>query len=263
MKQVELQLFVNGKPVPTYGHDGRTFVEGREGKSFSIRVKNNTAARVEAVVSVDGRSVLDGETSGPNSRGYIIPAYGSYEIPGWRVDTEKCAKFIFKKPGESYAVKSGSESTDVGVVGLMAWSEKPAPQPIIIKEKVIEKYEPWPWYRPYPYYQYTTIDCSHNSNQAGGILRSMSISSRSADNSANTSYSAQCSSAVSSVSAINCSAPSFELGTGWGEATENKVTMTSFDRGTVIEQSELYYSTAKALEKVGIKLKKEVAVPSF
>lgn len=275
MKNVELQLLVNGKPVPTYGHDGRTFVEGREGTNFSLRVKNNTARRIEAAVSVDGRSVVDGEAAKPDSRGYIIPAYGSYEIPGWRIDTDRCAKFVFKKGGESYAVKSGSASTDVGVIGLMAWEEKIAPQPVIIREKVIEKYEPWPWYQPYPWHWYTTYTCGGNSR--GSTLRGASIGSTlgttTAHNAGATSlggtYSACNSAPVSDMDAIPCTynsaagaAPSFDLGAGWGDATQSKVTMTTFERGDSIVQTELYYSTAEALEKVGIKLVKEVAVPT-
>lgn len=271
-KNVELQLLVNGKPIPTYGHKGKTFVEGREGTPFSLKVKNNTPNRIEAVLSVDGRSILDGETAKPDSRGYIIPAYGSYEIPGWRIDTEKCAQFIFKKGNESYAVKSGAPSTDVGVIGLMAWSEKivpPAPQPIIIKETVIQK-EPVVWpYPSYPNYWYTTCQSkghclgSYSSsigNSAAftaannGVLRSMSVQSDSCE--------LPVADSMNCCSAINSAAPSFELGTGWGSQTESKVGMTSFDRGEAIVQTDIYYSTAKALKKAGIRLVKETAIPT-
>lgn len=270
--KVELQLLVNGKPVPTYGHDGRTFVEGRENTAFSLRIKNNTASRIEAVVSVDGLSVVDGEAAKPDSRGYIIPAYGAYEIPGWRMDTDKCAKFIFKKGGESYAVKSGSSSSDVGVIGLMAWSEKAKTEPIVIKEKVIE-YHPvvWPHY-PYPtpspwYYGTSYTSCVNNSTTytAGtDLLRSASLQamncSAQCDLNVVAQNSAQCDSHIASVAPSN--APAFDLGAGWGESINSKVTLTSFERGEVVSQAELYYSTAEALEKVGIRMNKEVAVPT-
>lgn len=269
MKNVELQLLVNGKPVPTYGHDGRTFVEGREGTNFSLRVKNNTASRIEALVSVDGRSVVDGESAGPASRGYIIPAYGSYEIPGWRVDTENCAKFIFKKSGESYAVKTGSAASDCGVIGLLAWAEKvvpPSPPPIIIKEKTIIK-EPaiWPWYAPHPptwVYYGDQVTCGQTYTSSMGN----SVSYTGCNNSPLRSMSADSSIMEASVQPMSvnysAAAPSFDLGAGWGDQAVSKISFTSFKRGDQLVEQTLYYATAQALEKVGIKLTKEVMVPT-
>lgn len=274
MKNVELQLLVNGKPVPTYGHDGRTFVEGREGTNFSLRVKNNTASRIEALVSVDGRSVVDGESAGPTSRGYIIPAYGSYEIPGWRVDTENCAKFIFKKSGESYAVQTGSAASDTGVIGLLAWAEKivPPPAPSVVIQQTIIKEPIWTWI-PYYHGTYaasTAAGNAHTSSLGNSVsyttcsnslssapLRSMSLDSSSVANQSILGAQVQPTSAY-----YSAAAPSFDLGAGWGDQAASKISFTSFERGDQIVEQTLYYATAQALENVGIKLKKEVAVPT-
>jgi hypothetical protein len=274
---VELQLLVNGRPVTTYGREGRTFVEGREGNEFSLRVRNNTASRVEAVVSVDGRSVVDGEPATPGSAGYIISAYGSYEIPGWRMTSEACAKFVFKKPGESYAAKSGSSVADTGVIGLMAWAEKvvpaPAPVPIIINQPYPvyhPVYYPVPLIRPYefPHYQYSTITCGGLSGHttAAAILRKELPSNT---NSANvvTAYncSADLTAVLSAASANSCapeSAPEFKLGTGWGDKVHDAISYTSFTRGELLVERELYYSDAAALRAIGVELDKPVAIPT-
>jgi hypothetical protein len=258
---VELQLLVNGRPVTTYGRDGRTFVEGREGTEFSLRVRNNTAGRVEAVVSVDGRSVVDGEPAKPSSTGYIIPAYGSYEIPGWRMNAEACAKFIFNKPGESYATKSGSPVADVGVIGLMAWAEKALPlinpPPVTIINQPVQ-----PWYVPGPYIYNPGPTCDLNSTCNLNYTPPGVASVSSASNTTNvvTAYSCCFTDMRSAAPAV--AAPEFKLGTGWGGSVQDAITYTSFVRGELLTEREIYYSDAAALRAVGIEMDKPVALPT-
>jgi hypothetical protein len=247
---VELQLLVNGRPVTTYGRGGRTFVEGREGAEFSLRVRNNTASRVEAVVSVDGRSVVDGEPATPLSTGYIIPAYGAYEIPGWRMSAEACAKFIFKKPGESYAAKSGSPTADTGVIGLMAWSEKAAPTPLIIQTHY---HPPCPFYTPLPFPP-SPLSPWYPGPTLGVESRSANLSATSATDCVVTAY--NCSAPVAE------SAPEFKLGTGWGDKVQDAVSYSSFTRGELLVEREIYYSDAASLRAVGVELDKPVALPA-
>src|SRR5687768_6540155 len=44
----------DGRPLRTFMHDGRTFVLGRFGERYGIRIVNPLDVRVEAVVTVDG-----------------------------------------------------------------------------------------------------------------------------------------------------------------------------------------------------------------
>lgn len=248
-EQVTLKLLVNDKPVITYGHQGRTYVEAREGSQFTLRLKNNTAARVEAVISVDGLSVLDGEPATVNSRGYILAAYQSYDVVGWRKDLASCARFIFSARGESYAAKTG-QPRDIGVVGLMAWKEKIAPPPPLIINSPVPT--PWynpvptPWPTPYPgtgtpYPKPPEIYCTTNSASGQATLMSLSASS-----------------CVASADA----APEFKVGTGWGHEVDDAVSLTSFERGELITTLELHYTTAAELAKLGIDMKKAVAIPA-
>lgn len=252
-EQVTLKLLVNDKPVITYGHQGRTYVEAREGSQFTLRLKNNTAARVEAVISVDGLSVLDGEPAAVNSRGYILAAYQSYDVVGWRKDLASCARFIFSARGESYAAKTG-QPRDIGVVGLMAWKEKTAPPPPLI----INSPAPTPWYNPVPapwstsspgtgapYPKPPEIYCTANFASNRATLGSLGSSS-----------------CAASASATADTAPEFKVGTGWGHEVDNAVSLTSFERGELITTVELHYTTATELTKLGIDLKKAVAIPA-
>ena len=65
------------------------------------------------------------------------------------------------------------------------------------------------------------------------------------------------------MSAYNCSVSntfdskqlttdSFDTGTAWGEQQKDKVRRISFDKGDQVAELVLYYSSAKALEKMGV-----------
>ena len=55
----ELQVLVGGAPAQTFGHNGETYVLGSHGDRYTLRVQNHSGQRIEAVVSVDGRDVVD------------------------------------------------------------------------------------------------------------------------------------------------------------------------------------------------------------
>ncbi len=120
-----------GEVLDTYQHRGRFYVEGGSGARYSIRVTNPTNLRVEAVVSVDGLDVIDGETADfRNKRGYIVPAFGSLVIDGYRVSTQAVAAFRFSSVSSSYAGRKG-KARNVGVVGVAIFSERARPELIV------------------------------------------------------------------------------------------------------------------------------------
>ncbi len=84
-----------GSTLRTYFHGGRSYVMGRHGSRYQIRIHNPTGRRVEAVVSVDGLDSIDGETASFNKRGYVIPPGGNVTVEGFRVSTESVAAFRF------------------------------------------------------------------------------------------------------------------------------------------------------------------------
>ena len=126
---VELTVRIKGRPITEYPHNGQTFIEGRAGSSFEIAVKNHNGFRVEAVVSVDGLSVLDGKDAGPLSSGYVLGPYEEIVIPGWKVNDATAAAFEFggKGRGATYAEQSTGSARNVGVLGLLVYREEPQP----------------------------------------------------------------------------------------------------------------------------------------
>src|SRR5687767_12546189 len=52
----------SGETLPTYALKDRYYVQGNAGERYIVRVTNPTPNRVEAVVTVDGLDVIDGES---------------------------------------------------------------------------------------------------------------------------------------------------------------------------------------------------------
>jgi hypothetical protein len=127
----EMTVLVDGVPVPTYTYDGDTYVLGQLGARYTLRVANHSGRRIEAVVSVDGRDVVDGKPADfRGKRGYLVPAWGSVDIDGWRISHAEAAAFRFSSVSDSYAARTGS-AREVGVIGVAVFPERYVPPPII------------------------------------------------------------------------------------------------------------------------------------
>jgi hypothetical protein len=121
----------DGRVLETYSNRGRSYVLGLHGDRYSIRVVNPTGRRVEAVISVDGLDVIDGETADfTGKRGYVVPAYGELVVDGFRTSTTQVAAFRFSAVADSYAERKG-KGRNVGVIGVAIFNEKEEPQIIV------------------------------------------------------------------------------------------------------------------------------------
>jgi hypothetical protein len=110
--------------LPTFHHDGRRFVLGAVGDRYRIRIVNPTAARIEAVVSVDGLDAIDGAPASTAKRGYVVPAFGVVTIDGWRTSLDTVAAFRFSSVRDSYAGRQ-QRAANVGIVGVAFFRERP------------------------------------------------------------------------------------------------------------------------------------------
>lgn len=117
----------NGETLPTYAAKDRFYVQGNAGERYILRITNPTPNRVEAVVTVDGLDVVDGEVGSLSKRGYIVPAYGETRIEGFRTSAQDVATFRFSSVNDSYAGKQG-KARNVGVVAVALFEEQAAQQ---------------------------------------------------------------------------------------------------------------------------------------
>lgn len=118
-----LRIFVRGKPITEYLHEGRTFVEGRQDTPYEIEIANrHPSGRVAVVLSVDGLSVMDGKLAGPDSGAYILDRSGTVSIPGWKLNGMEAAKFVFGSG--SYAKQMTGSSANNGVIGAIFYAER-------------------------------------------------------------------------------------------------------------------------------------------
>ncbi|HEX9051353.1 MAG TPA: hypothetical protein VF841_12550, partial [Anaeromyxobacter sp.] len=113
-----------GAVLPTFDHRGRTYVLGTRGRRYAVRVRNGTGARIEVVVSVDGRDAIDGRPSSLAKRGYVVDPWRDVVVDGFRLGEDSVAAFRFGSVASSYAARMGDDR-DVGVVGVAVFAEVP------------------------------------------------------------------------------------------------------------------------------------------
>ena len=123
----DLNILVNGNRCKQYYHQGKTFIEAKNGSEYVIQINNNHWKRILAVGSVDGLNILTGKTANEKDSGYIIGAHSSEKIKGFRFSDDEWAmfKFGYKFNGKTYAQskENGSEK-NCGVIGLRFFYEK-------------------------------------------------------------------------------------------------------------------------------------------
>lgn len=230
---IEVSITVAGKPVTEYDlhKDGtlKKYIEGRAGTDYEIRVRNNTGRSVEAVISVDGLSVTTGEPAGSESTGYVIRPYATTSIPGFLVNGAKAAKFTFGSPKASYAAQSsGGDTSNVGVIGVLVYSEKP---PVAVAASA--SFSP----------------LRGGAGMMKGVLRNATSGgawSKGVGDDELTRGGAQ---------AFGAAAPVKQgLGTEFGEAVDFKTTSVHFERGALLTTVAIHYDDIRGLEQRGVQI---------
>lgn len=113
----------DGEPLEAVRAGGRLYVVGEEGRRYSIVIANHTSARFEAVATVDGRDVISGRSGSFDNEGYVVAAWSTLEIDGFRRNLDEVAAFRFSPVSDSYAA-ARDDDRDVGVIGIAFFSER-------------------------------------------------------------------------------------------------------------------------------------------
>ena len=101
----------------------RTLVIGQAGERYTIVLQNRSSHRFEAVGTVDGLDVVNGQAGALDHRGYVLNPHATLEIEGFRQSANQVATFRFGRVADSYAAQTGS-ARNVGVIGVAFFSER-------------------------------------------------------------------------------------------------------------------------------------------
>lgn len=112
----------SGQQLEVYRHQGQLYVAGTPGTRYAVLLHNKSAGRVLTVLSVDGVNALNGQTASPAQSGYVLAAWQSAEIAGWRKSMDDVAAFFFTSVADSYAGRS-DRPQNVGVIGVAVYRE--------------------------------------------------------------------------------------------------------------------------------------------
>ena len=260
--EVSVNASGNNRPMRLHLHEGRHYIESRQGTEYSIEITNRNWYRVEVVASVDGLGVINGKPASKSDTGYVIPAYGTFRIKGYRKDNIEVGAFKFTSQGGSYATSKGSED-NVGVIAIAVYKEK---QPQYLYGGIT-----------YTYHTSPTIGGGtfwDSTGTGGNLLRGITTGGYAGgDNLVIGSATATC---MGTPTASNCTLNSSlqttqnfcsqvvdepvarqEHGTTWGSVVRDEVTTTSFERDYLILEKEIYYDSRESLINRGVKLKEE------
>jgi hypothetical protein len=114
--------------LSTWHHRGASYVAGRPGDRYAVRLTNRSGGRVLVVLSVDGVNAISGDTAAVSQTGYVLAPYQTAEITGWRKSYAEAAAFYFTALPDSYAARTGRPD-NVGVIGAAVFRER-VPEPI-------------------------------------------------------------------------------------------------------------------------------------
>ena len=238
MSYVKLSVFINGKEVTKYDHDGKVFIEGRKGSEYEIVVDNLTSLNKKVVISVDGLNIISGDKKW--EQGYVIKPYARIKIPGWLKDNSTAAKFEFSSKKDSYNSKNDEgQSTSIGVIGCLVYDED-----ITNKYRSIQiSAQPYNYNNP-------------NSMLFGASLNASSLTASASSTSMYDTTTRRVKGVAKGLESASASVNN--VGTGHGDKTSFKTTQVDYDFYTTpSNRLTVYYDDASGLEARGIIVKKE------
>jgi hypothetical protein len=113
----------DGSSLRAWQFRGASWLAGKPGDRYAVRLTNRSSARVLVVLSIDGVNVISGETAAVGQTGYVLGAYETAEITGWRKNFNEAAAFYFTALPDSYAART-DRPDNVGAIGAAVFREK-------------------------------------------------------------------------------------------------------------------------------------------
>ena len=204
--------------LSTWRHRGATWVAGRPGDRYAVRLTNRSPGRVLVVLSVDGVNAVSGDTAAVGQTGYVLAPWQSAEITGWRKSFTEAAAFYFTALPDSYAART-DRPDNIGVIGAAVFRER-------VATPMQRPFEPQP---PVAARRYDDDDRKEPERraqaQAGGSLGAAADAAASERSNAAPA-------ASPSMRERDALAKADKLGTGHGEREYSPTTQTAFERAS-------------------------------
>lgn len=130
-RRFEVEILVDGRPLEEYAARGKSYVQATAGAEYEVRVRNPLPYRVAVALSVDGLNSIDARhTSAWNASKWVIEPYGTINISGWQMSSERARRFYFTSERDSYGAKLG-QTSNLGLVTAVFFRERrPYPVPV-------------------------------------------------------------------------------------------------------------------------------------
>ncbi|MEP6718417.1 MAG: hypothetical protein ABJB21_04700 [bacterium] len=141
-RNVDLDILVGGRPLDEYYARGRSYIEAIQGAEYEVRIRNPFPFRVAVALSVDGLNTIDARHSTAwNASKWVIEPYGTINIDGWQMSSERARRFYFTSEQDAYGAKLG-QTANLGIVSAVFFRElRPRPVPITPRPPPRPKYE--------------------------------------------------------------------------------------------------------------------------
>jgi len=126
----EMEILVDGIPLPEYAARGTTYIEALEGREFSIRLTNRTDRRIAVALSVDGLNTIDAKTTtSRDAAKWILGPHQTVTLDGWQTGASTARRFFFTTEERSYGSWLG-QTRNLGIISSAVFREQvhpPAP----------------------------------------------------------------------------------------------------------------------------------------
>ena len=126
-----LEVVLDGGVRAEYRARGAVYVEAVRGRPYVLRITNPLPCTVGVALAVDGLNTIDARHGDARSAAkWVLPPYGSIEIPGWQVDGRDARRFYFTGERSSYGAWLG-KTDDLGVIEAVFYRERVAPIKVV------------------------------------------------------------------------------------------------------------------------------------
>ncbi|MDX1986144.1 MAG: hypothetical protein SFV17_05615 [Candidatus Obscuribacter sp.] len=218
-KEFSLKVVVDGLELPVHQHEGKFYVAAPVGKKYELQVRVPWASfnRYAAVLSVDGLSVMNGKRATLADSAYVIDrAHGGVlTVPGFRLNDEEVAHFVFGAPEESYAALM-DKPENIGVIAAVIYAEKCPVRETGWGDDLLGGH----------------LTRGGGMTMGGGGLLGGGGGMKGGN--------------------FPTRSGGHDVGTGFGDRTEHKVQQVQFERGEVVARIVIEYASEESLKAAGI-----------